>query len=210
VIGTSLIKGAEPSQNKSGYGAWVLLAYIVSAAVSRTAHSVQWRQLAEQPRIRALIPGVGFSTASRPTLGLIQTSIQWRLRFHFPGVELPGREADTPPAPSTEIKNARSYTSTPPFLFMAWLLIKHFTLTFACKSPFGGFTHWVTFVTTVICISHSVLRVLRHRFQLPLSFVSSHAFSILYLTRTSTWATIYRGAAWELQVKIIWWNACVN
>jgi hypothetical protein len=34
----------------------------------------------------------------------------------FPGVERPGREADHSPLPSTEVKNAWSYTSTPSIL----------------------------------------------------------------------------------------------
>jgi len=39
----------------------------------------------------------------------------------------PGREADHLPPYSVEVKNAWSYTSTPPYIFMAWCLIKHRT-----------------------------------------------------------------------------------
>jgi hypothetical protein len=35
-----------------------------------------------------------------------------------------GREADHSPAPSAEVKDARSYTSTPPYVFMVLFLIK--------------------------------------------------------------------------------------
>jgi hypothetical protein len=40
------------------------------------------------------------------------------------GVKLPGREANYSPPSSAEVKNAWSYTSTPPYVFMAWCLIK--------------------------------------------------------------------------------------
>jgi hypothetical protein len=52
----------------------------------------------------------------------------------FPGVKRPGREADNSPPSSAEVKNARSYTSTPQYVFVAWCLVKHrdnFTFTFA-------------------------------------------------------------------------------
>jgi hypothetical protein len=54
-------------------------------------------------------------------------------RGSFPGVKLPGREADHSPPSSAEIKNARSYASTPQYFFTAWCLVKHrdnFTLPF--------------------------------------------------------------------------------
>jgi hypothetical protein len=43
----------------------------------------------------------------------------------FPGVKRPGREADHSPPYSAEVKNTRSYTSTPQYAFMARWLIKH-------------------------------------------------------------------------------------
>jgi hypothetical protein len=50
------------------------------------------------------------------------------------GVKRLGREAYHSPPSSAEVKNARSYTSTPQYAFMAWCLVKHrdnnFTLTF--------------------------------------------------------------------------------
>jgi hypothetical protein len=43
----------------------------------------------------------------------------------FFGVNLPGREAENSPPSSAEVKNAWSYTSTSPYFYMAWSLIKH-------------------------------------------------------------------------------------
>jgi hypothetical protein len=50
-----------------------------------------------------------------------------------PGIKRPGREADYSPPSSTGVKNAWTYTSTPPYVFMAWHLVKYrhnFTFTF--------------------------------------------------------------------------------
>jgi hypothetical protein len=41
------------------------------------------------------------------------------------GVKRPGREVDHSPPSDAEFKNAWSYTSTPPNVFMAWCLVKH-------------------------------------------------------------------------------------
>jgi hypothetical protein len=43
------------------------------------------------------------------------------------GVKRIGRETDHSPASSAEVKNAWSYTSTQPYVFMAWclLVVKH-------------------------------------------------------------------------------------
>jgi hypothetical protein len=40
-------------------------------------------------------------------------------------VKWPGREADNSPPSSTEVKNKWSYISNPPYVFMAWYLVKH-------------------------------------------------------------------------------------
>jgi len=37
----------------------------------------------------------------------------------------PGHEADHSPPSITEVKNAWSYTSVPPYVLMAWYLVKH-------------------------------------------------------------------------------------
>jgi hypothetical protein len=43
----------------------------------------------------------------------------------FPEVKRPGGEADHSPPSRAEVKNARSYTSIPQYVFMAWYLVKH-------------------------------------------------------------------------------------
>jgi hypothetical protein len=63
--------------------------------------------------------------ASRPVLGPTQPPIQcvsWDLS---PGIKRSGREADHSPPSSVEVKNAWSCTSTHPYVFMAWCLVKH-------------------------------------------------------------------------------------
>jgi hypothetical protein len=41
------------------------------------------------------------------------------------GVKWLGNEADHSPPSSAKVKNAWSYTSTPPYIFMAWCLVKY-------------------------------------------------------------------------------------
>jgi len=60
-----------------------------------------------------------FATASRPTLEPTESPIQWVLGAVSPSVKRPGREADHSPPSSAEFKNAWSYTSTLPYVFMA-------------------------------------------------------------------------------------------
>jgi hypothetical protein len=51
----------------------------------------------------------------------------------IPEVKRPGREAGHSPPFSADVKNVWGYASTPPYVFMAWCLIKHkenFTFTF--------------------------------------------------------------------------------
>jgi hypothetical protein len=55
-----------------------------------------------------------FTTASRTALGPTQPPIQWVPGALSLGVKRPGREADHSPPSSAEVKNAWSYTSTPP------------------------------------------------------------------------------------------------
>jgi hypothetical protein len=43
------------------------------------------------------------------------------------GVKRSGRKADHSPSHSAEIKNARRYTSTAPYIFMVWCSIKQGT-----------------------------------------------------------------------------------
>jgi hypothetical protein len=54
------------------------------------------------------------TTVSRRALGPTQPPIQWVTGALSVGVKWPGHEADHSPPPSAEVKNAWSYTSTPP------------------------------------------------------------------------------------------------
>jgi hypothetical protein len=60
-----------------------------------------------------------FPTASRPTLGPTQFAIWFVTRVPSAEVKWPGREADHLHSSSAEVKNAWSYTSTPPYDFIA-------------------------------------------------------------------------------------------
>jgi hypothetical protein len=53
-------------------------------------------------------------------LGLTQPPIQW-----VPGAKRSGREADHSLPSSAEVKNAMSYTSTSPSVFMSWSLVMY-------------------------------------------------------------------------------------
>jgi hypothetical protein len=55
-----------------------------------------------------------FSIASRPALVSTQPPIQWVPGPLSPRINWLGREADHSPPCSAEVKNAWSYTSTPP------------------------------------------------------------------------------------------------
>jgi hypothetical protein len=55
-----------------------------------------------------------FTTASRMSLGSTQPPILWVPVALSLDVKQPGCEADHPPPSSAEVKNAWSYTSTPP------------------------------------------------------------------------------------------------
>jgi hypothetical protein len=60
-----------------------------------------------------------FATTSTPTLGSTQPPIQWLPGTFSLEVKRPGYKAD-----HSEVKNARSYTSTPPYVMMARCLIR--------------------------------------------------------------------------------------
>jgi hypothetical protein len=57
---------------------------------------------------------------SRPALGATQPPIQWVLGALCPRVKRPGREANHSPPTNAEDKKMWVYTSTPPYVFMAW------------------------------------------------------------------------------------------
>jgi hypothetical protein len=69
--------------------------------------------------------GFPFSTASRPALGHTSPPIQLVPRTFSPRVNQKERETDHSPPSSAEVKNAWSCTSTQPYVFIAWCLIKH-------------------------------------------------------------------------------------
>jgi hypothetical protein len=76
-------------------------------------------------RVRFLVGIFLFTTASRTALGPTQPPIQWVLDALSLGVKRPWREAGHSPPSSAEVKNAWSYTSIPPYVFMAWCLVKY-------------------------------------------------------------------------------------
>jgi hypothetical protein len=58
-------------------------------------------------------------------LNYTQRPSQWATEALSRGVNRTGREADHSPPSSAEFKNAWSYVSIPPYVFMAWCLFKH-------------------------------------------------------------------------------------
>jgi hypothetical protein len=64
------------------------------------------------------------ATASRPALGPTEPPIQGVPGVISPVVKGSEREADPTLSSSAEVKNAWSYTSTLPYVFMAWCLVK--------------------------------------------------------------------------------------
>jgi hypothetical protein len=61
-----------------------------------------------------------FDTASRPAMGT--TAFYSMGAGVLSGSKASGREADRSPPSSVQVKNAWSYTSTPQYVFMAWLV----------------------------------------------------------------------------------------
>jgi len=86
-----------------------------------------------------LIPGRGrnllFVTMSRLILRPTQPPIQWVLLAISSGLKQPSHEADCSPPSGAEIHHAWRYTSTPPYVFMVWCLIKH-RVNFTCIFTF--------------------------------------------------------------------------
>jgi hypothetical protein len=60
-----------------------------------------------------------FATASRPPLGPTHSLTQWVSRVISPMVQRPGCEANHWPTSCAKVKNARSYVSSSPYVFMA-------------------------------------------------------------------------------------------
>jgi hypothetical protein len=65
------------------------------------------------------------ASASRPALGPMRSAIQWVPVPLSPVVKRSCRETDRSFPSSAEVKHAWSYTSTPPYVFVACRLIKH-------------------------------------------------------------------------------------
>jgi hypothetical protein len=66
-----------------------------------------------------------FTSASRPALGPTQPPIQWVPGALSLGVKGTGREDNHLHPSRAEVKNAWSYTSVSPYVFMAWYIGKH-------------------------------------------------------------------------------------
>jgi len=60
-----------------------------------------------------------FATTSRPPL-VHSAFLSNGYRSSFPRIERPGCEADHSPSSSAKVKNVWSYSSTAPFIFMAY------------------------------------------------------------------------------------------
>jgi hypothetical protein len=67
------------------------------------------------------------ATASRQALEPTNPSPQWVPGVLFEGLKGPVRETDHTPPSSAEFKNAWSCTSTLPYIFMFWCLVKQDT-----------------------------------------------------------------------------------
>jgi hypothetical protein len=62
--------------------------------------------------------------STRLALGSTQPSIQWVQKDLYPWVIWLVCEAHCSTPSSAEVKNMRIYSSTPPYVFMAWFIIK--------------------------------------------------------------------------------------
>jgi hypothetical protein len=60
--------------------------------------------------------------------GVLQVSYSVSFRTFWSVSKRPGREVNQQFSPSAEIKNAWSCVSNPPYVFVAWSLVKHVTL----------------------------------------------------------------------------------
>jgi hypothetical protein len=100
-----------------------------------TSVSIKTRQLVGRPWTNVQQDWHFFSSPPRPDRlwgppSLLSNGYQG---LFSPGVNWLGNEAVYSPASSPEVKNARSYTSTPQYVFMKWYLFKHRdNFTFMC------------------------------------------------------------------------------
>jgi hypothetical protein len=87
---------------------------------------------------------------SRPALGSTQPSIQRVPEALSLGVKQPGRETDHSSPASTQVKKTWVYTSTPPYVFKAYCLIKHR----------DNFTFKIEAYIPVLAVFHNILQYL--------------------------------------------------
>jgi len=66
---------------------------------------------------------------------------QWVPECLLKGIKRPKREANQSPSSSAEIRNTWSYTSTPPYVFMARCLVKDRTSSWHCTQLSTGTLH---------------------------------------------------------------------
>jgi len=102
-----------------------LLKYVTNIELTQSVHWLDyglddWGSIAGRASDLFL-----YVTASRSALESTQSRIQWVPAILSRGVKRPGRESDHSHPSSAEVKNARSYNSTHPYVLMAWCLIKH-------------------------------------------------------------------------------------
>jgi hypothetical protein len=85
-------------------------------------------------RLRAGRPGfdsrygrdfILFAMESRSALGPTRPPIQWVQNAPSLWIKRPGCKADHSRPSRAEVKNGWSYTSIPPYVFMAWCLVKY-------------------------------------------------------------------------------------
>jgi hypothetical protein len=69
--------------------------------------------------VRVLVGSRIFSKSSRQALGSTEPPIQWVPGTLSLGVKRQGHEANHSPPTSADVKEMWSYTSTPPYVFMA-------------------------------------------------------------------------------------------
>jgi hypothetical protein len=91
-----------------------------------------------------------FSTASRPALRPTQPPSQWVSRTLFLGIKRPGNEAHHLTSSSATVTNALRYTTTPPFVLIAWCLSRTGTIL--------PFTHWGVVLWRIIRRCKSLTR----------------------------------------------------
>jgi hypothetical protein len=97
------------------------------------------------------------ATVSTPALGPAQLPIKW-----IPGALAPGGKADHS-SPSSADVNAWSYTSIPPYVFMAWYLIKQEVCLHAAVLSQAQGQLYLTIFTKFVLVCDSLTTLNRKR-----------------------------------------------